>query len=256
MDVVFAWDHSAGDGKSGKILHDTFLTCLNTPDSNSITLKDRSFDVPVTLHTSPMDQLIDLPISLGYIVSELSREFLPQLSTKPHMATWAPIFAEPAKTRLSWVHVTKEALPSVLDACRMHETTLTAFLNALFMVSMATRLSEAKARAFSCGTPICFRHFQKAGKSDIDCNKTFMNCYAYWPFVFEQGLIAKIRQQFSDAKTNPDLDINLEDAVWDVARTIREGLLAKLKQGTKNDTVGLAKFIGDRDGHVFNTHVH
>ncbi|KAJ4074626.1 Alcohol acetyltransferase, partial [Fusarium oxysporum] len=208
-------------------------------------LKDRSFDVPVTLHTSPMDQLIYLPISLGYIVSELSREFLPQLSTKPHMATWAPIPAEPAKTRLSWVHVTKEALPSVLDACRMHETTLTTLLNALFMVSMATRLSEAKARAFSYGTPICFRHFQKAGKSDVDCNKTFMNCYAYWPFVFEQGLIAKIRQQFSDAKTNPDLDINLVDAVWDVARIIREGLLAKLKQGTKNDTVGLAKFIGD-----------
>ncbi|KAF4442462.1 hypothetical protein F53441_11748 [Fusarium austroafricanum] len=246
MDVVFAWDHSAGDGKSGKIFHDTFLACLNTPDANSVTLKDRSFEVPVTPHTPSMDQLIDLPISLGYIVSELSREFLPQLSTKPHMATWAPIFAEPAKTRLSWMHVTKEALPSVLDACRNHETTLTGLLNTLFMVSMATRLSESKARALSCGTPVCFRQFQEAGrKSDVDCNKTVMNCYAYWPFVFEQGLVAKIRQQFSDAKTNPDLDANLEDAVWAVARTIREGLSAKLSQGTKNDTVGLAKFIGD-----------
>ncbi|KAF5629207.1 hypothetical protein F25303_10246 [Fusarium sp. NRRL 25303] len=161
MDVVFAWDHSAGDGKSGKIFHDTFLACLNTPESNSITLKNRSFDVPVTTHTPPMDQLIDLPISLGYIVSELSRE-----------------------------------------------------------------------------------QFQ-VGKSDIDCNKTIMNCYAYWPFIFEKGLVAMIRRQFSDAKANPDLDLNLEDAVWDVARTIREGLLAKLSQGTKNDTVGLAKFIGD-----------
>ncbi|CVK97773.1 hypothetical protein FPRO06_09048 [Fusarium proliferatum] len=244
MDVVFAWDHSAGDGKSGKIFHDTFLACLNTPGSSSITLKDRSFDVPATPHTPPMGQLIDLPISLGYIVSELSREFLPQLSAKPHTATWAPIFAEPAKTQLSWIRVTKEAFPSVLDACRMHETTLTALLNTLLMVSIATRLSEDTARAFSCGTPICFRQFQ-VGKSDIDCNKTVMNCYAYWPFIFEKGLVATIRQQFSDAKANPDLDSNLEDAVWDVARTIREGLLAKLSQGTKNDTVGLAKFIGD-----------
>ncbi|RBQ81490.1 hypothetical protein FVER14953_20241 [Fusarium verticillioides] len=72
-----------------------------------------------------------------------------------------------------------------------------------------------------------------------------MNCYAYWPFIFEKGLVAKIRQQFSGAKANPDLDSNLEDAVWDVAKTIREGLLSKLRQGTKNDTVGLAKFIGD-----------
>ncbi|KAI1051846.1 hypothetical protein LB506_003739 [Fusarium annulatum] len=111
------------------------------------------------------------------------------------------------------------------------------------MVSIATRLSEDTARAFSCGTPICFRQFQ-VGKSDIDCNKTVMNCYAYWPFIFEKGLVATIRQQFSDAKANPDLDSNLEDALWDVARTIREGLLAKLSQGTKNDTVGLAKFIG------------
>ncbi|SCO12210.1 uncharacterized protein FFB20_13962 [Fusarium fujikuroi] len=244
MDVVFAWDHSAGDGKSGKIFHDTFLACLNTPESNSITLKNRSFDVPATPYTPPMGQLIDLPISLGYIVSELSREFLPQLSAKPHTATWAPIFAEPAKTRLSWIRATKEAFPSVLDACRMHETTLTALLNTLLMVSIATRLSEDKARAFSCGTPICFRQFQ-VGKSDIDCNKTVMNCYAYWPFIFEKGLVATIRQQFSDAKANPDLDSNLEDAIWDVARTIREGLLAKLSQGTKNDTVGLAKFIGD-----------
>lgn len=38
MDVVFAWDHSAGDGKSGKMFHDTFLACLNTPESNTITL--------------------------------------------------------------------------------------------------------------------------------------------------------------------------------------------------------------------------
>ncbi|CZR41664.1 uncharacterized protein FPRO_11254 [Fusarium proliferatum ET1] len=244
MDVVFAWDHSAGDGKSGKIFHDTFLACLNTPESNSITLENRSFDVPATPHTPPMGQLIDLPISLGYIVSELSREFLPQLSAKPHTATWAPIFAEPAKTRLSWIRVTKEAFPSVLDACRMHETTLTALLNTLLMVSIATRLSEDTARAFSCGTPICFRQFQVA-KSDIDCNKTVMNCYAYWPFIFEKGLVSTIRQRFSDAKANPDLDSNLEDALWDVARTIREGLLAKLSQGTKNDTVGLAKFIGD-----------
>ncbi|KAF5549061.1 hypothetical protein FMEXI_4403 [Fusarium mexicanum] len=244
MDVIFAWDHSAGDGKSGKILHDTFLACLNAPESTNIMLKNRSFDVPVALHTPPMDQLIDLPISLGYIASELSREFLPQLSTKPHMATWAPIFAKPAKTRLSWMRVTKEAFPSVLDACRKHETTLTALLNTLLMVSIATRLSDDKARAFSCGTPVCFRQFQ-VGKSDVDCNKTIMNCYAYWPFIFEKGLVAKIRQQFSDAKANSDLDSNLEDAVWDVARTIREGLLAKLSQGTKNDTVGLAKFIGD-----------
>ncbi|KAG5746899.1 hypothetical protein H9Q70_010424 [Fusarium xylarioides] len=227
MDVVFAWDHSAGDGKSGKILHDTFLACLNTPESSSITLKNRSFDVPVTPHTPPMDQLIHLPISPGYIISELSREFLPGLSTKPHAATWAPIFAEPAKTRLSLMRATKEAFPPVLDACRMHETTLTALLNTLLMVSIATRVSEDKARAFSCGTPICFRQFQ-VGKSDIDCNKTIMNCYAYWPVIFEKGLVAKIRQQFSDVKANPDLDSNLEDAVWDVARTIRNGLLAKL----------------------------
>ncbi|KAF5542081.1 hypothetical protein FNAPI_10064 [Fusarium napiforme] len=244
MDVVFAWDHSAGDGKSGKILHDTFLACLNTPESTSITLQDRSFDVPVTPHTPPMDQLINLPISPGYILSELSREFLPGLSSKPHAATWAPIFAKPAKTRLTWMRVTKEAFPSVLDACRTHETTLTALLNTLLMISIATRLSEDKARSFSSGTPICFRQFQD-GKSEIDCNKTIMNCYAYWPFVFEKGLVAKIRQQFNDAKANPELHSNLEYAVWDVAKTIREGLLSKLSQGTKNDTVGLAKFIGD-----------
>ncbi|KAM0269526.1 hypothetical protein ACHAPA_004097 [Fusarium lateritium] len=74
-------------------------------------------------------------------------------------------------------------------------------------------------------------------------NKTAINSVVYWPFVFDRGIVATLRQQISDAKTTPELNKHVETTVWSAAKTMRERLSAKLKQGAKNDPVGLAKFI-------------
>jgi hypothetical protein len=74
-------------------------------------------------------------------------------------------------------------------------------------------------------------------------NKTAINSVVYWPYVFDQGIVATLRQQISDAKLTPELNANVETTVWSAAKAIREGLSAKLKQGAKNDPIGLAKFI-------------
>ncbi|KAJ4033364.1 Alcohol acetyltransferase [Fusarium oxysporum] len=252
IDVVFAWDHTAADGKSGKVLQDSIFTCLNTPDDNAVIFRDRVFEIPNTELTPPLHHLIKLPVSLHFIVGEFGRDIIASMKAKelPHMATWAPIPTEPSKTSMAAMQVTKKALKPVLDACRQHGTTLTGLMHALIAVSMAKRLAEIKASAFLCGTPVCLRQFQKPGHPSIDLNKTAINSVAYWPFTFDEDLVAKFREQINEAETQRDMSTGLEATVWSSAKAIRDGLSAKLDLGTKNDHIGLAKFVKDWQSFV------
>ncbi|KAG5767231.1 hypothetical protein H9Q72_004681 [Fusarium xylarioides] len=195
IDVVFAWEHTAADGKSGKVFQDSLFTCLNSPGNDTVILKNRAFEVPNVELTPPLHHLIKLPVSLHFIVGEFGRDIIASMKAKelPHMATWAPIPTEPSTTSMVATKVTKKALKPVLDACRQHGTTLTGLMHALIAVSMATRLAEIKASAFLC---------------------------------------------------------DLEATVWSCAKAIRDGLSAKLDLGTKNDHIGLAKFVKDWQSFV------
>ncbi|KAF4962424.1 hypothetical protein FSARC_9496 [Fusarium sarcochroum] len=249
IDIVFAWDHTAGDGKSGKIFHDSLLACLNSKpeEAKTVTLQDRSFEVPVTTFTPELDRMVKLPLSLGFILTELGRELLGQFYSpeSPHEANWAPIQIELRKTRFVSITVEKNTLRSILEKCRQHQTTMTGLMHALILVSMAIRVPESRAQAFECGTPFCLRRFQSAEQSNIDMNKTVINSAAPWGYVFDQDIVAKVRKQVNDVKDGPESNAELETTVWSAAKTLREGLTEKLKQGTKNDEVGLTKFIGD-----------
>ncbi|KAF4338414.1 hypothetical protein FBEOM_7683 [Fusarium beomiforme] len=244
IDVVFAWDHTQGDGKSGKMFLESLFTHLNAPGDSKVILRDRSFEVPNTEITPPLHHLIKFDLSLNFIVGEVARDIIPKKS-KPHMPTWAPVSAESSRTRQLITEVAKQPLKRVLDACRQHGTTLTGLMHALISVSMATRLPEIKARAFLCATPVCLRQFQKPGHPSIDMHKTAINSVAYCPFEFDEEAIAEIRQHISNVDAKPEGNSNLEATVWSAAKAIREGLTAKLDQGAKNNHAGLAKFVKD-----------
>ncbi|CVL07686.1 uncharacterized protein FMAN_14564 [Fusarium mangiferae] len=228
IDVIFAWEHTAADGKN------------------------RIFEVPNTELTPPLHHLVKLPVSLHFIVGEFGRDIIASIKAKelPHMATWAPIPTEPSTTSMVATKVGKSALKPVLNACRQHETTLTGLMHALIAVSMAMRLAEIKASAFLCGTPVCLRQFQKPGHPNIDMNKTAINSVAYWPFTFDEEFVAKVREQINEAQTKPNMSAILEETVWSSAKAIRDGLSAKLDLGTKNDHIGLAKFVKDWQSFV------
>ncbi|CAG7558074.1 unnamed protein product [Fusarium equiseti] len=234
VDVIFAWDHTVADGKSGRIFHDSLLACLNA-ESDPVVLDNRSLKVPVTDFTPALHQMIKFQLSLNYAVSVLGKEFLTDKKAPPQTARWAPIKLEPYETRLKSITVGKDALKPVLDTCRQHDTTLTGLLHALISVSMATRLSKDKAPAFSTGTPVCLRQFQQP---------------VYWPYVFKPDVVTILRKQINDAKEDREVNKALEDTVWSIAKSIREGLTAKLKLGTKNDSIGLAKFITDWNAYL------
>ncbi|KAM5357547.1 hypothetical protein ACJZ2D_016154 [Fusarium nematophilum] len=242
VDVVFAWDHTAGDGKSGKVFHDSLLSCLNPQVGGKDTgpiLKDRSFEVPVTALTPPVHKVLKFPISWDFLLNEVRNT--------------APVQKTPCTTRLASITVEKDALPPVLEACRQHKTTLTGLVHALALVSLASRLPETKARAFQSGTPVCVRRFDGSRKpkhSDLDLEHTVTNSVTYWPYKYDEDLVARIRQQASDAKARPESNADLEATVWSVAMAVRQELSKKLELGTKNDIMGLMKFVGDWRSYV------
>ncbi|KAM5346024.1 hypothetical protein ACJ41O_011885 [Fusarium nematophilum] len=191
VDVVFAWDHTAGDGKSGKVFHDSLLSCLNPQVGGKDTgpiLKDRSFEVPVTALTPPVHKVLKFPISWDFLLNE--------------------------------VRNTVKGSPEPLN---------------------------------SPGTPVCVRRFDGSRKpkhSDLDLEHTVTNSVTYWPYKYDEDLVARIRQQASDAKARPESNADLEATVWSVAMAVRQELSKKLELGTKNDIMGLMKFVGDWRSYV------
>lgn len=252
IEVIFAWDHTTGDGKSGKIFHDSLLECLNLESSRNHAgpLQGRSFEIPAMALTPPLDHLLKLPVQWNLILSEAWRvlaAFSQSLATA-YSATWAPIETKSCTTRLSSLTVDEDALPVVLEACRQHRTTLTGLVHALLLVSMASRLPKGKARAFVSGTPVCLRRFIEASPSRVpnsDMDHVVANSVTYWSYKFEESIIAKIREQISDLKTRLGSDVDLETTVWSVAMALRQDLSKRLKSVTKKDKMGLMGLIGD-----------
>ncbi|KAJ4142037.1 Alcohol acetyltransferase [Fusarium falciforme] len=113
---------------------------------------------------------------------------------------------------------------------------------------MATRLPKEKAPVFQSGTPVCFRRFDNyrtPKHASLNLEQTVMNCVTYWGYKYDESIVAKVRQQVSDLKSNPESKTDLEATVWSVAAEMRQGISEKLASGTKDDMLGLMKFVGD-----------
>ncbi|KAI0129774.1 alcohol acetyltransferase-domain-containing protein [Xylariales sp. AK1849] len=252
IDVVFAYNHAAADGMSGKIFHHTLLEKLHLASSTTLAaLEDHVLKLPGTANfTPPLEELLKFPVSAGFAASEGWKSLKPPFlaSGSHYSATWAPIRLLPYKTRLLFITIKHETLKSVLEECRRNHTTLTGLLNALALMSFATRLPKEKTRSFTTGTPISLRRFiplNPPGYPELKPDHTIGNFVAYWPYKFDEGIVAKLRQQIDDNKGISDSTTRLESAMWSVSKAFREKLSKKLETGTKNDSLGLMKLVGD-----------
>ncbi|OIW24426.1 hypothetical protein CONLIGDRAFT_691744, partial [Coniochaeta ligniaria NRRL 30616] len=252
VDIVFAWDHAAGDGMSGKIFHQSLLTALNagSDEKYSEPLKDRSFDVLLTALPPPVEKLLKLPVSCGFLLTEGWHTLRPPSLALdfPYAVKWAPVQPSPCTTRLSLVVVTEEILQGVLVACRQHQTTLTGLLHTLILVSMATRLPEDKVQAFQTGTPLCLRRFISPSPEeypDLNMEHTVGMAVTYWHYRFDKDIVTKVRQLANSDSSRADSDGDLGATVWSAATALKQELSKKLESIPKNDAVGLTRFVGD-----------
>ncbi|KAI1204189.1 uncharacterized protein F4807DRAFT_358402 [Annulohypoxylon truncatum] len=264
LDVVFEWGHAHIDGMSAKMFHENLLRNLNG-DFALEEFRDRVLtippskrrDLPPSLHA-----LTKFPITPGYALATLWDEFKPprlaSISKSGLHATWAPIQLQPYVTQYRHFSVDNDPLQNVLATCRNHKTTLTGLIQSIAHLSLATRLSAEEARGFLSCTIINLRPLMgmpeaktKISKlSGIDPKKTMGNFMTSLDHEFDARWVAKIRtanmSQVGHLGPGEGGDRGgLEPLIWETAERTRTAIQKRLDDGTKNDVMGLIKFIPD-----------
>ncbi|KAK4448766.1 alcohol acetyltransferase-domain-containing protein [Podospora aff. communis PSN243] len=274
LDVVFAFNHANFDGISGKIFHESLLRNLNvTKTGDKLEALNHSTHilslpaVDQTTFPAPQEHTAPYTVSPHYLLSNAWQELrpsLPLLVPKPTtQATWAPIRTHPFATRVQTfsISATDGTLPRLLAACRAHHTTLTGLLNAIILVSLATELDTNSAPAFTGGTALNMRRFSSASPSPFpspsstpspsspkfDPNKTITNSVSDIKHPFNASETANLRRLLQ--KRSPGAphwgDATLRDTIWSIAARVRAEIQAKLDAGTRDDSIGLMRFVGD-----------
>jgi NRPS condensation-like uncharacterized protein len=256
IEVGFVWSHTVGDGMSGKIFHETLLAKLHVASTKTSmpALQDHILRLPATSNFTPaVEELLQFPVSFGFVVSEAWHSLRPPSTV--YSVTWAPIQITPCKTRLSLITVGNEALQYLLRECRKYKTTLTGLVHARALVSMATRIPKDQAPAFQIGTPVDIRRHMNSippQYSYLNPDQTIGNFVSYWRYKFSEDSVAKLRQEIASLKTGVDSSAAIESTVWSTATAIRQGLSKRIESGTKNDGLGMTKFVSDWKSYMQN----
>lgn len=270
VEIIFTWNHPHCDGTSGKIFHASLLESLNAAtrgnntqnsvyDSSVVRLPDSPLRLP-----PPIEQICKLPVTLPYLLKTTWEERGPTaLTAKPTQAKWAPIpsRSSPFKTQVRAFTLEADELEKVLLACRQHKTTLTGLLHVLTLASLASRLSQEVAPAFASGTTIDMRRYVDDSPPAypwLQLNHTMGNFVTLMTHEFERELVGRIRSLLcrplgSVAASGSDqgderpafLSTDLLGLIWPAAARVRGEIVRRLELGTKNDIVGIMRFVGD-----------
>lgn len=255
LEVILIYNHAVADGMSGRVFHHSLLKNLNlvTSGGSAIEMGHHVLRLSESIAlTPPLENILQFPISSSFLASEgwkaLRPPFLASYSSQ--LAEWAPVQPVGSQSRLQLIEIQGDTLSRILTVCRQRETTLTGLIHALALLSFATRLSDKQARAFVSGTPFELRRFMTQQKlldhpeSDAAC--LIGNFVAYFSYQFDSSIVADLRRR---VLTRPSLGRNmLEDAdniIWSAARDFKEQLNKRLEIGTKDNTLGLTKFVSD-----------
>lgn len=252
LEVMFVWNHSIGDGMSGKIFHETLLRHLNSPSSadDEALLEDRVLEVSGSAQDfpPPQEKMVKYPISLGLTVSTLWNEVVKSSKHSNTHALWAPIRAGPVKTEIRRITVENSTVQMLLIACRKHKTTLTALLHGIILVSMASQLQQQQAGGFTCGTAINMRPFtppSPPGYPKLKPDETMANIVSIMDHEFDVDLVAYVRNQIERPSSETDGRSPFAKVIWSSATTTRDEIRKAVDLGVKDKTVGLMGFIHD-----------
>ncbi|KAI0016221.1 alcohol acetyltransferase-domain-containing protein [Xylariomycetidae sp. FL0641] len=260
LDAIFCWNHAALDGVSGKLFHETLLRHLNSVQvTQDLTgLRDTTLQLPSVADRfpPPPEKIGKFPVTLGFALSTAWRELKPAclVSAVPSQARWAPIQATPHGTESSTLYIEPTTFTGVLDACRKHQTTITALLNTLVAVSLALQLTGDKvphgerADALSAMTPIDLRRFMPSKPKKYPWHEpsaTMDNEMTLAYHTFDTPLLTSIRQVASSSSSAGDAMARLEPTVWTVAACVRRDINDILDSGLRNSPLGLMGLVAD-----------
>lgn len=219
----------------------------------------------------PLHALCKFTLSSRWAASTLWHELKPApfraSSNADLLATWAPLKLTPYVTQYRHFSIDHPTLQTILSACREHKTTLTGLIQALAHVSLATRLDPKDARAFTGSTVLNLRPIIAAAEprlqskevrsGALDLSRTMANFVTIADHEFDGAWVAKVREaaanmakgegkQEREGEGEREGGLTVpESLVWPVAESVRADLQKRLDEGTKNDMMGLLKFIPD-----------
>jgi len=133
--VIFAFHHAMADGQSGPVLHRLLLLARNSTKLYSTTAETPDIvPVPHNLTISPpVEDVVDLSVSLGTTIQELGGMALPALLSKDPTA-WSgnPIIKEgSAKNNIRLEQIASSDASRLLPVTRAHKSTLTSLFHTL-----------------------------------------------------------------------------------------------------------------------------
>ncbi|KAI0097046.1 hypothetical protein F4776DRAFT_554654 [Hypoxylon sp. NC0597] len=271
LDMIFEWGHAHLDGMSAKLFYEDLLRNLN---SNIVLdeFQGRVLTIPFSKRRDllpPLHTLAKFPISAGYALATLWDELGPSgLSTgsKPELrATWSPIKVQPYVTQYRHFSIDNPTLQNIITACRKHNTTLTGLLQALSHVILSIRLSAGEAKGFLSSTVVNLRPLMSAPEvtkkalklAGVDPKRIMANFMTMINHEWDVDWVAKVRATSGSSshdepskegkreRTREKEMAALEPLIWPAAEGARAAIQKRLDDGTKNDLMGLMKFIPD-----------
>jgi len=250
LDILFVWNHPHGDGISGKIFHQLLLEALNVmergPEGNlsDLILKvgDSSKEFPPAT-----ESLVALPVTPLFVLKEAWNDYKPpSLFPGKIEASWAPIRTLPYKTRFQSFLIPEGILSKVVTICHDHKTTLTALLNSLVLISLASHLGQENAPAFASSTAIDQRRFlppHPLAYRWFEPKKTIANYVSIMTHEYDSDLVGQIRSKLSTDVTHGILPEATLSLLWSIAARVRSEIAKRLESGLQNDVVGLMRFV-------------
>ncbi|KAL7952217.1 hypothetical protein V8C34DRAFT_319235 [Trichoderma compactum] len=177
------------------------------------------------------------PMTLKNLIVTLCKELKPWISGPGNMhATWAPIQTSPFTTRFRNFKLENDTVKKVVEACRLHNTTLTSLIQALILNGFASR------------TPYDLRHFLPSKTPEypwLQLKESMCNYVSVVVHDFNTNLVARILSKLSSQTTHRGLSADLMDTVWSVAARVRREIRNRLGSGLQNDLIGIMKFVSD-----------
>lgn len=248
-DVLFSFHHSAVDGKSGMLFHESLLTALRATAHSSP--QDRP-DYILSFPEAPelpkaQESCVPFSFSPRFMAALLWKDLVPSMFKPAPQPVWggkAISFSAPYITRILPLDIPDDQVATLRQACRAHETTLTGLFHSLAFASLVTSLPRDETPAFSCGTPITLlKHRRDAQHDDSSRQETLRLLLSTLDHAIPPAAVSRMRAAI-DAN-----DESLGTEIWSVARDIRRQLADRVDTLPRDDTAATVKFV--RDFHSY-----
>ncbi|KAK1749858.1 alcohol acetyltransferase [Echria macrotheca] len=249
LEVIFAWNHANIDGISGKVFHESLFRNLNAWEqcSDFPSLKGRILSLPALngsdIFPPPQEQTAKYTITPRYFVSSAWKELGPSVlsAATATWANWAPMKTSPYGTSVRCLSVgSNDGLRKILVACREHGTTLTGLVHAIIFASLASHLYSEAGPGFAGATALDMRRFSSTGTE-----ATMGNYVSDVKHCFGENETAELRKALQTHSPTDCSNVALWALLWRIAKRVRGEIQAKLSRGTRDDVIGLMRFVRD-----------